>query len=90
MSSSSQQIKSSSGAAFAICPEEVLAKIVSYLEGTNLKRCRLISQQLHRIVTPALFARLYIDCYHFELLDVVEFATQVHLAARVQEIVFDI
>ena len=84
------QVRPIHGAAFSDCPEEILELITSYLEGTNLKRCQLVSQQLRCLATPVLFARVTVDCYHFGLHDLAELAATDHLAPLVQEIVFDI
>ena len=77
-------------ATLSSCPAEILDHIISYLKGTDLKKCRLLSWQFHHLATPILFQRLTVDCYHFKLQDLAQFATAIHIASLVQEIVFDI
>lgn len=87
MTPSPLQSRPSHATAFSDCPEEVLSLIISYLGGTDEKRLRLVSQQLRRITTPSLCARLTVNCYHFGLQTLAELAATVHLAPLVHEVV---
>ena len=90
MPSSSKLAMPTCFATLSSFPAEILDQITSYLRGTDLKKCRLLSWQFHHLATPILFRRLTVDCYHFKPQDLMQLGTALHLASLVQEIVFDI